>query len=249
MLGSKPTHYPSGARSGPAVDHRRVAERRVGLGFARLQAVPLIEAAGPEVVGGGPEPQPVRQPLFREIEQGAADPAALRLRQHEELVDAAGVRLQGEEPDEPILVPCQICRPSRRQFASNAIVIAGFGGEARDRQSGRLPARQPQPRRGGAVLIPVATDGDCHPRSQPAGHSPPWATMKSTTRSRPSPVFRLVKTNGRSPRMRLASRSITSRLAPTKGARSILLMTSKSERVMPGPPLRGILSPAATSMT
>ena len=32
--------------------------------------------------------------------------------------------------------------------------------------------------------------------------------------------------------------------APTSGARSILLMTSRSERVMPGPPLRGILSPA-----
>ena len=46
-----------------------------------------------------------------------------------------------------------------------------------------------------------------------------------------------------------ASRSITSSEAPTIGARSILLMTSRSERVMPGPPLRGILSPAATSMT
>jgi urease accessory protein len=50
-------------------------------------------------------------------------------------------------------------------------------------------------------------------------------------------------------RMRVASSAITSRLAPTSGARSILLMTSRSERVMPGPPLRGILSPAATSMT
>jgi hypothetical protein len=49
--------------------------------------------------------------------------------------------------------------------------------------------------------------------------------------------------------MRRASRSITSRDAPTKGARSILLITSRSERVMPGPPLRGILSPPATSIT
>ena len=32
-------------------------------------------------------------------------------------------------------------------------------------------------------------------------------------------------------------------------ARSILLMTSRSDCVMPGPPLRGILSPPATSMT
>ena len=46
-----------------------------------------------------------------------------------------------------------------------------------------------------------------------------------------------------------ASRSITSSEAPTIGARSILLMTSRSERVMPGPPFRGILSPAETSMT
>jgi len=61
-------------------------------------------------------------------------------------------------------------------------------------------------------------------------------------------VTREIK-NGRSPRIFLASRSITSRLAPTSGARSILLMTRRSERVMPGPPLRGILSPAATSMT
>ena len=33
------------------------------------------------------------------------------------------------------------------------------------------------------------------------------------------------------------------------GARSVLLITSRSDRVMPGPPLRGILSPPATSMT
>ena len=59
----------------------------------------------------------------------------------------------------------------------------------------------------------------------------------------------LVKTKGRSPRIFFASRSITSSEAPTIGARSILLMTSRSELVMPGPPLRGILSPAATSMT
>ena len=42
---------------------------------------------------------------------------------------------------------------------------------------------------------------------------------------------------------------ITSSDAPTWGARSILLMTRRSERVMPGPPLDGILSPAATSIT
>ena len=42
---------------------------------------------------------------------------------------------------------------------------------------------------------------------------------------------------------------ITPRSAPTSGARSILLITSRSDCVMPGPPLRGTLSPPATSTT
>jgi alkylhydroperoxidase family enzyme len=79
--------------------------------------------------------------------------------------------------------------------------------------------------------------------------SPPVEIRKSQTKSTPMPLFRLVKTNGRSPRCWRASRSITSRSAPTSGARSILLMISRSERVMPGPPLRGIFSPAETSIT
>src|SRR5439155_13322173 len=72
--------------------------------------------------------------------------------------------------------------------------------------------------------------------------------IHSTTASTPTPSFRLVKTKGRSPRMRRASRSITPRSAPTYGARSILLMTRRSERVIPGPPFRGIFSPSATSI-
>lgn len=52
-------------------------------------------------------------------------------------------------------------------------------------------------------------------------------------------LAQLVKTKGRAPRMRAASARITSRWAPTCGARSILLMTSRSERVMPGPPFLG----------
>src|SRR6266700_4107708 len=70
-----------------------------------------------------------------------------------------------------------------------------------------------------------------------------------TTSSTPWRVFRLVKTNGFAPRIILESRSITIRSAPTYGARSVLLITSRSERVIPGPPLRGTLSPPATSMT
>jgi hypothetical protein len=58
-----------------------------------------------------------------------------------------------------------------------------------------------------------------------------------------------VKIKGLSPRIFFASLSMTFKSAPTNGARSILLMTNKSDLVIPGPPLRGILSPAATSMT
>ena len=82
-----------------------------------------------------------------------------------------------------------------------------------------------------------------------AAPNPPFSSMKRTISSTPCPVRRLLNTNGRAPRMRLASRSITSSEAPTWGARSILLITRRSERVMPGPPFEGILSPAATSMT
>jgi len=52
-----------------------------------------------------------------------------------------------------------------------------------------------------------------------------------------------------SPRAALASRSITARSAPTCGARSVLLMIKRSERVMAGPPLRGIFSPWQTLTT
>src|SRR5215813_4362950 len=79
--------------------------------------------------------------------------------------------------------------------------------------------------------------------------NPPFSSMKRAMVSTPSPARRLLNTKGRVPRMRLASRSMTASEAPTWGARSILLITSRSERVMPGPPLDGILSPAATSMT
>ncbi|CFO80048.1 Uncharacterised protein [Bordetella pertussis] len=48
--------------------------------------------------------------------------------------------------------------------------------------------------------------------------------------------------------MRRVSASITARSAPTYGARSVLLMMNRSDLVMPGPPLRGIFSPLATSM-
>jgi hypothetical protein len=68
-----------------------------------------------------------------------------------------------------------------------------------------------------------------------AGLSPPLTSMKPMMRSRPSRFFKLVITKGRSPRMRFASVSIFCSDAPTYGAKSILLMTSRSDLVMPGP--------------
>jgi hypothetical protein len=70
--------------------------------------------------------------------------------------------------------------------------------------------------------------------------------MSSAT---PSPGRRLVKTKGLSPRIRLESAPITWRLASPWGARSVLLITRRSDWEIPGPSLRGILSPAVTSIT
>ena len=63
------------------------------------------------------------------------------------------------------------------------------------------------------------------------------------------PFFKFVKTKGLSTLIFFASRFITSSEAPTCIDKSVLFITSKSDFVIPGPPLRGILSPAATSMT
>ncbi|MNR43695.1 hypothetical protein D3C85_1623420 [compost metagenome] len=73
--------------------------------------------------------------------------------------------------------------------------------------------------------------------------------MKAMISSRPCPVFWLLKTNGLPLRMRVVSLSIRVSDAPTNGARSILLITSRSDLQIPGPPLRGNLSPAETSIT
>src|SRR3954469_17049697 len=76
-----------------------------------------------------------------------------------------------------------------------------------------------------------------------------WRRIQSMTPFNPSPFLRLVKITGLPPRTAAASRAITFRSAPTLGARSILLITSRSLRVTPGPPFRGTLSPPATSTT
>ena len=58
-----------------------------------------------------------------------------------------------------------------------------------------------------------------------------------------------VNSTGRPSRTAAASRAMTARRRPTSGARSVLLITSRSEKVTPGPPLRGTLSPPDTSST
>ena len=59
----------------------------------------------------------------------------------------------------------------------------------------------------------------------------------------------MVASTGRPALTRFASASICSSSTPTWGARSILLTTRRSQRSRPGPFLRGISSPPATSMT
>ena len=91
-----------------------------------------------------------------------------------------------------------------------------------------------------ALLVIDARERGVEPRRRRTRHTfkPPFFSMNCAISSTPLPSRILVKTKGRCPRIFLASRSITSSEAPTYGARSVLLMTSRSERVMPGPPLR-----------
>jgi hypothetical protein len=119
-------------------------------------------------------------------------------------------------------------------------------GECRE-GAGRIHARSKRylPHLDSLRSVSPGKRGRCSGRTP----SPPFSSMKCAISSTPLPARRLVKTKGRVPRMRFDSRSIVSSEAPTWGARSTLLMTRRSERVMPGPPFDGILSPAATSIT
>eukprot|EP00600_Ochromonadales_sp_CCMP1393_P002401 CAMPEP_0174988214 /NCGR_PEP_ID=MMETSP0004_2-20121128/19992_1 /TAXON_ID=420556 /ORGANISM="Ochromonas sp., Strain CCMP1393" /LENGTH=94 /DNA_ID=CAMNT_0016241387 /DNA_START=220 /DNA_END=504 /DNA_ORIENTATION=- len=75
---------------------------------------------------------------------------------------------------------------------------------------------------------------------------PDSSTTASDAVSRPATC---AKMTGPVPLMSAASLCMTSREAPTAGAKSILFITSRSDWVIPGPPLRGTLSPPAVSMT
>src|SRR5260370_1262444 len=144
--------------------------------------------------------------------------------------------------------------PKRNQLTDQAAVRQLERADHRHRRFD-TGVRQHRP---GSAPLEHELGAAAHRRGLPrtVGRSDHGAVSNSTswrihpmTRSRPSPVFRLVKTMGLPWRMTVASRSITDRSAPTYGARSVLLMTRRSLRVTPGPPLRGTLSPPATSTT
>ena len=61
-----------------------------------------------------------------------------------------------------VLVPRQMCLPTGGELSSDAVVIAGLGGEPRDRQAGRTPAVQPKLGQRVAVLVAIRTDRDGH---------------------------------------------------------------------------------------
>src|SRR4029079_6032429 len=90
---------------------------------------------------------------------------------------------------------------------------------------GGLPGRGGRQRHAGLFLgTSRSTSKDC--------------TMRSASQGIPSPVFQLVNRNGFLPRMSCESLFITSRLAPTCGARSVLFITRKSHRGNTTPVLR-----------
>ena len=119
-----------------------------------------------------------------------------------------------------------------------------------------------------SLLYPTPNSHSCYQKfpTAPGLPGPPAdrhaARMRSTTSWTPFPSLTLVNTVGPSPLISFASRSMTSSDAFTSGAMSIcgcpfdhmecglyhqygptLLMTSKSDCEIPGPPFRGILSP------
>jgi hypothetical protein len=62
------------------------------------------------------------------------------------------------------------------------------------------------------------------------------------------PFLTSAKMVGPPSRILRASLSITFKSAPTSSARSVLFTINRSDWVIPGPPLRGILSPPETSI-
>src|SRR5258708_3329458 len=104
---------------------------------------------------------------------------------------------------------------------------------------------------GGARFAPqpVRQPAELSPRGRRQTRNRTAARIASATSSIPTPDRALVGITGRPSRTRLASASIGASSTPTYGARSILLTTSRSHRNSPGPRLRGISPPPATSIT
>ena len=150
-------------------------------------------------------------------------------------------------------------QPVTAQWTGRAVDHRQRQSSARARRS-RAPASAP---RSTSAARPCARDSRDRPRSRSwrrscaqrrtaCGRSPAGQLVPAPSRPprrRHLAATSDVKAIGRSPRRALASRSITPRSALTNGARSVLLITSRSAVVTPGPPLRGTLSPPATSIT
>src|SRR6202021_2106227 len=102
---------------------------------------------------------------------------------------------------------------------------------------------------GSFVRQPAPQPAKLQPRCRRQVRNRTAARIASATSLIPTPDRELVAMMGRLARTLLASASIGSSLTPTYGARSILFTTSKSHRNSPGPLLRGISSPPATSIT
>ena len=111
---------------------------------------------------------------------------------------------------------------------------------------------QLKPRRRGAAefVTPAINRASSVPAERAAAFvtaSMPYSSMKRTDGVEPLPVLRFVNTKGRSPRILRASR-ILERRADQR--RQVDLVDHEQVRLRDaGPALRGILSPAATSIT
>src|SRR5699024_8231236 len=101
-------------------------------------------------------------------------------------------------------------------------------------------AGHPAPRAGGDQRARMEQDRDGEPdQGRAASARVRAAVIIAAISGTATPAVTWANTVGPAPRIRRASRSITARSAPTWGARSILLITSRSLCVIPGPPLRG----------
>ena len=108
-------------------------------------------------------------------------------------------------------------RPTASALTERGWGAARYRSSARRRRPALASARPARPRAPACAPAPrLAASSPCSAkRYDRYASSTPWRITNSATASTPSPLRMQVKTNGRSPRIFLASRSITSSEAPT----------------------------------